>query len=76
MRHQVPTGVFKPKPTITERKSDVTARAAQQIIDSEKSAREAKTRRLRLAPLAKEQAAPLITPAPARARSNKRKATY
>jgi hypothetical protein len=61
MRHKVPTGVFKPKPTITEKKSYVTTRAAQEIIDNETSAREEKTRRLRLARLAKEQPEPLTT---------------
>jgi hypothetical protein len=73
MRHQIPDGVFKPKPTSGEKKSDTTARVAQQIVDSEKSAREAKTRRLRLARLAKEEAEPVITPVKAKARSRKRK---
>ena len=74
MRHQIPDGVFKPIPTSGEKKSDTTARVAQQIIDTEKSARETKTERLRLAREAKEQAEPLITPVKARVRSGKRKA--
>jgi hypothetical protein len=74
MRHQIPDGVFKPNPTSGEKKRDVTARISQQIIDTEKSAREAKTERLRLAREAKEQAEPVITPVKARARSGKRKA--
>jgi hypothetical protein len=74
MRHQVPADVFKPKATATEKKSDVTTRAAQQIIDNEKSAREAKTERLKLARLAKEEAEPVIIPAKAKARPRKRKA--
>ena len=49
-------------------------RAAHQILDNERSAREAKTERLRLAREAKEQAEPVITPVKARARSGKRKA--
>lgn len=73
MRHQIPDGVFKPIPTSGEKKSDTTARISQQIIDTEKSAREAKTRRLRMVREAKEQAEPLITPVKARARSGKRK---
>lgn len=74
MRHQIPDGVFMPNPTSGEKKRDVTARAAQQIINTEKSAREAKTRRLRMVREAKEQAEPLITPVKARVRSGKRKA--
>jgi len=74
MRHQIPTGVFKPNPTSGEKKSDTTTRVAQQVIDTERSAREEKTKRLRIAREAKEQAEPLITPVKARVRSGKRKA--
>ena len=73
MRHQIPDGVFKPSPTSGEKKSEVTARAAQQILDNERSARAAKTERLRLARLAKEQAEPVITPVKPKARPSKRK---
>ena len=62
MRHQVPTGVFERKPTVTEKKSDATARAAQQIIDAEKFARDAKTERLRLARLEREKNRPAAKP--------------
>ena len=72
MRHPIPTGVFIQKPTTGEKKSELTNRASQQILDSEKSVREAKTRRLRLARLAKEQAQPAA--APAKTGSGKRKA--
>lgn len=72
MRHPIPTDVFKPTPTSGEKKSDTTSRIAQQITDKEKSAREAKTERLKLARLAKVQAEP--APAPAKTRSRKRKA--
>ena len=73
MRHQIPDGVFKPKATSGEKKSDTTARISQQIIDTERSAREAKTRRLRMVREAKERAEPLITPVMAKTRSSKRK---
>jgi hypothetical protein len=75
MRHQIPDGVFKPNPTSGEKKRDVTARISQQIIDTEKSARDAKTRRLRLVREAKERAEPVITPVKARTKSSKRKAS-
>jgi hypothetical protein len=75
MRHQIPTGVFKPNPSSGERKSDVTTRAAHQILDNERSAREAKTERLRVARLAKEEAEPVIIPAKAKTRPRKRKAS-
>ena len=75
MRHQIPDGVFKPIPTSGEKKRDVTARISQQIIDTEKSAREAKTERLRVARLAKEEAEPVIIPAKAKTRPRKRKAS-
>ena len=54
MLKEIPEGVFKPKPTGSEKKSDATTRAAQQIIDAERREREAKTERLRLARLTKE----------------------
>ena len=73
MRHPIPDGIFKPKLTTGEKKTDATTLAARQIIDSERSAREAKTQRLRMARLAKEQAEPAATPA--KARPGKRKAT-
>jgi len=61
----LPEGVFKPKPTGSEKKSDATTRAAQQIMDAERRAREAKTERLRLARLARE-AAEINQPVPMR----------
>jgi len=39
----LPEGVFKLKPTGSEKKSDATTRAAQQIMDAEKREPEAKT---------------------------------
>ncbi len=63
MRHPVPAGTFKPNPTTGEKKSDATTRAAQQIINGEKSARDAKTERLRLARLAHEDSQPVAKPA-------------
>lgn len=69
---KVPDGIFKPTPTTGEKKSDTTTRAAQQIIDAERLARETKTERLRLARLEKEQDEPVAQPA--KAGSRKRKA--
>lgn len=70
-----PAGIFKQKPTTGEKKSDETTRAAQQILNDEKSAREAKTERLRLARLAQEEAAPsTIVPSKPKPRATKRKA--
>ncbi|WP_315919751.1 hypothetical protein [Mesorhizobium sp. SP-1A] len=71
MRHPIPTGIFKPRPTSIEKKTDATTRAAQQIIDDEKLAREAKTERLRLARLARAQA--IITPPSPKAQPIKRR---
>jgi hypothetical protein len=75
MRHKVSTGVFEPRPTITEKKSEATARIAQQIIDNERSAREEKTRRLRRARLAESRAEPMKTSATTGARSGRHSAT-
>lgn len=60
MRNPIPTGVFKPNPTSGEKKGDATTRAAQQIIDAETTAREAKTERLRLARLELERTQPPV----------------
>lgn len=49
--------VFPPKPPRNEAKADATTRIAREIIDSEATAREAKTQRLRAARLAQEAAA-------------------
>jgi len=62
MRHPIPTGIFKPKLSTGEKKSDVTTTVAMQITEGEKAAREAKTERLRLARLAYEEAHPVTTP--------------
>ncbi|PWJ82246.1 hypothetical protein C7441_10912 [Pseudaminobacter salicylatoxidans] len=51
----VPDGVFKPRPTASETKGDATTRAAREIIESERAARDKKSERLRLARLAQEQ---------------------
>lgn len=48
------SGVFMPASSRIEAKSDATTRAAKEIIQSELSARIAKTERLRLARLARE----------------------
>lgn len=69
-----PPGIFKQKPTTGEKKSDETTRAAQQILNDEKSAREAKTERLRLARLAQEAVPPAIVAAKPKPRATKRKA--
>lgn len=61
MRHPIPAGIFKPNPTSGE-KSDATTRVAQQILDGEKAAREAKTKRLRLARLKQEHSEPAVVP--------------
>lgn len=54
-------GIFKPKPSDREGKSDATTRAAREIIDHATDARVAKTERLRASRLAKE-ADPESTP--------------
>jgi hypothetical protein len=56
------TGLFKPAPSRTEAKTDMTTRVARQILDLEVSARAAKTERLRAARLAQEAAAPVVAP--------------
>ena len=71
MRHPIPAGVFQPKPSGQEKKSDATTRAAQQIMDAETAAREAKTQRLRQARLAKEKAGPAIATTKVKSRRNK-----
>lgn len=63
MSKRVPDGIFKPKPTSTEAKSDATTRIARSIIEDEAASRDAKTERLRRARLAKEAQAELTTPA-------------
>ena len=68
----LPEGVFKPKPTGSEKKSDTTTRAAQQIMDAEKREREAKTQRLRLARLAREASEAGQPPSPERRASRAR----
>jgi hypothetical protein len=59
---KIPDGVFKPKPSTGEKKSDVTNAVALQITGGEKAAREAKTARLRLARLAHEETHPPVAP--------------
>lgn len=56
------TGLFKPAPSRTEAKTDMTTRVARQILDLEATARAAKTERLRAARLAQESAAPVAPP--------------
>lgn len=58
--------VFQPKPSKQEAKADATTRLVRQIIDSEKSAREAKTERLRAARLAQEPTAKAVKKARAK----------
>lgn len=57
MDDAIANAAFQPKPSKQEAKADVTTRVAREIIDSEASAREAKTERLRAARLAQETAA-------------------
>ncbi|MFC3206092.1 hypothetical protein [Aquamicrobium soli] len=59
---KIPDGVFKPRLTSGEKKSDVTTTVATQITESEKAAREAKTARLRLSRLAYEETRPSPDP--------------
>lgn len=54
MRQTIEAGIFKPKPTQTETKSDATTKAARAILDQEAAARVAKTERLRAARLARQ----------------------
>ncbi|BCM18908.1 hypothetical protein [Mesorhizobium sp. J8] len=66
------TSLFKPVPSRTEAKTDMTSRVARQIMDLEATAREAKTKRLRAARLAQEADAPKPAPKkPAPKRSKK-----
>lgn len=65
---RIPDGsVFKPLQTRTETRSDATARAAREIIDTEATARAAKTERLRAARLARDESVPNI-PVPKKTR--------
>ncbi len=57
MDEAIISAVFQAKPSRQEAKADVTSRIAREIIDSEATARESKTERLRAARLAKEAAA-------------------
>lgn len=57
MDHNTINALFQPKSTKQETKADVTTRAARAILDSETSAREKKTERLRAARMAQEAAA-------------------
>lgn len=63
--------VFQPKPSKQEAKADATTRLVRQIIDSEKSAREAKTERLRAARLAQEPTAKPAAKAVKKARAKR-----
>ena len=54
MRRMPEVGIFKPTPSRTEAKSDVTTRTARAIVDTEATLRAAKTKRLRAARLARE----------------------
>ena len=62
MKHAVPEGVFKPSASRAEAKNDTTTKIAWSIIEAEVAQREAKTRRLREARLARE--AEVVTDAP------------
>ncbi|TPN81973.1 hypothetical protein FJ987_16950 [Mesorhizobium sp. CU2] len=63
------TGLFKPAPSRTEAKTDMTTRVARQILDLEATARAAKTERLRAARLAQESSTAVAAPKkPARKR--------
>ena len=61
MDEAIISAVFQAKPSRQEAKADVTSRIAREIIDSEATARESKTERLRAARLAQEAA---VEPAP------------
>jgi hypothetical protein len=54
MKNIIDPGVFKPKPSRFEVKSDATSRVARDITYGEASARVAKTERLRAARMAQE----------------------
>ena len=66
------TSLFKPVPSRTEAKTDMTSRVARQILDLEATAREAKTKRLRAARLAQEADAPAVPPKKAVSKRNKK----
>ncbi|WP_054308557.1 hypothetical protein [Mesorhizobium sp. 1M-11] len=70
----MPDSVFKPKPNSSELKSDLTSRAAREILEGEKAAREAKTERLRQARLAQETIEAAKTPAKPATAGRKRRA--
>ncbi|MDX8450953.1 MULTISPECIES: hypothetical protein [Mesorhizobium] len=73
MKHIPEPGLFKPNPSRTEAKGDMTSRVARQIVDLEAAARIAKTERLRAARLAQEAEAPAAVPKkPAQKRQVKR----
>ncbi|RAZ91834.1 hypothetical protein DPM33_04975 [Mesorhizobium hawassense] len=59
-------GLFKPVPSRTEAKTDMTSRVARQIVGLEEAARSAKTERLRAARLAQESKAPAVPTKPVR----------
>lgn len=59
--------VFQPKPSKQEAKADITTRLVRAMIDTEASAREAKTERLRAARLAQEATAEPVAKTPKRA---------
>ena len=67
MDEAIVSAVFQARPSKQEAKADVTSRIAREIIDSEATARESKTERLRAARLAKEAAAK-PTPEPRKTR--------
>ena len=56
MRKPLDTGVFKPRPSQAETKSDATTRVVREILDIEETKRAEKTARLRAARKAKEEA--------------------
>ena len=64
MDEAIISAVFQAKPSRQEAKADVTSRIAREIIDSEVTARESKTERLRAARLAREAAADARPAAP------------
>jgi hypothetical protein len=73
MKHIPDPGLFKPTQSRTETKSDMTTKLARQIVDSEATARIAKTERLRAARLAQEPEVLVAAPKkPARKRQAKR----
>jgi hypothetical protein len=67
-------GVFKPKLSSGENKSDATTKVVQRILEEEKTLRDKKTERLRMSRMAYEQAHPSATPEKKKARPGKRRA--